>query len=161
MSKVWNKVPQVTIFFWIIKIMATTVGETAADYLNFNLNWGLTVTTMAITVLLIMGLFFQVTADKYVPSLYWLTVVLISVVGTLITDNLVDNLGVSLESTTIWFSAALLATFVFWYRSEKTLSIHSITTRKREAFYWLTILFTFALGTAAINTRNYGKLRFI
>lgn len=149
MSKVWNKVPQVTIFFWIIKIMATTVGETAADYLNFNLNWGLTVTTMAITVLLIMGLFFQVTADKYVPSLYWLTVVLISVVGTLITDNLVDNLGVSLESTTIWFSAALLATFVFWYRSEKTLSIHSITTRKREAFYWLTILFTFALGTAA------------
>ncbi|KAI7260667.1 hypothetical protein KC345_g10014 [Hortaea werneckii] len=129
--------------------MATTVGETAADFLNINLNWGLTVTTMAITVLLVIGLYFQVTAEKYVPSLYWVAVVLISVVGTLITDNLVDNLGVSLESTTIWFSAALLATFVFWYRSEKTLSIHSITTRKREAFYWLTILFTFALGTAA------------
>lgn len=147
--QLWNKVPQVTIFFWIIKIMATTVGETAADYLNFNLNWGLTVTTVAITVLLIIGLFFQISATKYVPSLYWLAVVLISVVGTLITDNLVDNLGVSLESATIWFSVALLATFVFWYRSEKTLSIHSITTRKREAFYWLTILFTFALGTAA------------
>lgn len=147
--QLWSKVPQVTIFFWIIKIMATTVGETGADFLNFNLNWGLTVTTMAITVLLVIGLYFQVTAEKYVPSLYWVAVVLISVVGTLITDNLVDNLGVSLESTTIWFSAALLATFVFWYRSEKTLSIHSITTRKREAFYWLTILFTFALGTAA------------
>ena len=158
----WNKVPQVTIFFWIIKIMATTVGETAADFLNFNLNWGLTITTMAITALLIIGMFFQISAVKYVPVLYWVTVVLISVVGTLITDNLVDNLGVSLESTTIWFSVALLVTFVVWYRSEKTLSIHSITTRKREAFYWLTILFTFALGTAAgdliAESLNFGYL---
>ncbi|MFE4712471.1 hypothetical protein ACFRAM_16490 [Paenibacillus sp. NPDC056722] len=147
--QLWNKVPQVTIFFWMIKIMATTVGETAADYLNFNLNWGLTITTLAITGLLIVALFFQMSANRYIPSLYWLAVVLISVVGTLITDNLVDNLGVPLESTTLYFSLALLVTFVAWYASEKTLSIHSITTRKREAFYWLAILFTFALGTAA------------
>ncbi|OKP95328.1 hypothetical protein [Paenibacillus sp. P46E] len=147
--QIWSKVPQVTIFFWIIKIMATTVGETAADFLNFNLNWGLTLTTLVITGLLIISLFFQMSSTKYVPSLYWLAVVLISVVGTLITDNLVDNLGVPLESTTIYFSLALVVTFVAWYANEKTLSIHSITTKKREAFYWLAILFTFALGTAA------------
>ena len=83
------------------------------------------------------------------PSIYWLTVVLISVVGTLVTDNLMDNYGVALMTTTIIFALAMLATFAAWYASEKTLSIHSIYTTKREAFYWLTILFTFALGTAA------------
>ncbi|WP_082129859.1 COG4705 family protein [Aneurinibacillus tyrosinisolvens] len=144
-----NKVPEVTIFFWIIKILATTVGETAADFLNFNLNWGLTNTTYLMSALLLITLFFQFKARKYVPGIYWLAVVLISVVGTLITDNLVDNFGVALETTTIVFTIALLATFAAWYASEKTLSIHSIYTTRREAFYWLIILFTFALGTAA------------
>jgi uncharacterized membrane-anchored protein len=144
-----NKVPEVTIFFWIIKILATTVGETAADFLNVNLNLGLTNTTYFMTGLLLITLFFQFRSTKYVPGIYWLAVVLISIVGTLVTDNLVDNLGVSLETTTIIFSIALLATFTAWYASEKTLSIHSIYTTKREAFYWLAILFTFALGTAA------------
>ncbi|MFJ7724792.1 hypothetical protein ACIQXV_01385 [Neobacillus sp. NPDC097160] len=144
-----NKVPEVTIFFWIIKILATTVGETAADFLNFNLKWGLTNTTIVMAVLLLIALFFQFRLRKYVPSIYWLAVVMISVVGTLVTDNLVDNLGVSLVTTTIIFGVALVATFWAWYASEKTLSIHSIYTSKREAFYWLAILFTFALGTAA------------
>jgi len=161
-QKLWNKVPQVTIFFWIIKIMATTVGETAADFLNFNLYWGLTNTTLVMGGLLIAALYFQMTATKYVPALYWLAVVLISVVGTLITDNLVDNLGVSLEATTIVFSVLLILTFGVWYASQKTLSIHSITTKKRELFYWLTILFTFALGTAAgdlvAESLNWGYL---
>ena len=144
-----NKVPEVTIFFWVIKIMATTVGETAADFLNFNLNWGLTNTTIVMAVLLLVALYFQFRLRKYVPSIYWLAVVMISIVGTLVTDNLVDNLGVSLVTTTVIFSVALLAAFIAWYTSEKTLSIHSIYTSKREAFYWLAILFTFALGTAA------------
>ncbi|WML56626.1 hypothetical protein [Neobacillus sp. PS2-9] len=144
-----NKVPQVTIFFWIIKIMATTVGETAADYLTFNLNWGLTATTIVMAVLLIITLFFQFRSNRYVPSIYWLVVVLISVVGTLVTDNLTDNLGVPLLTSTIVFTILLVGTFIFWFASERTLSIHSIFTTKREAFYWLTILFTFALGTAA------------
>ncbi|WP_339242999.1 hypothetical protein [Paenibacillus sp. FSL F4-0243] len=161
-QRLWNKVPQVTIFFWIIKIMATTVGETAADFLNFNLYWGLTNTTLVMGGLLIAELYFQMTATKYVPALYWLAVVLISVVGTLITDNLVDNLGVSLETTTIVFSVLLILTFGVWYASQKTLSIHSITTKKREMFYWLTILFTFALGTAAgdlvAESLNWGYL---
>jgi uncharacterized membrane-anchored protein len=144
-----NKVPEVTIFFWTIKILATTVGETAADFLNTNLNLGLTNTTVVMSCFLLITLFFQVKSRKYVPGLYWLTVVLISVVGTLITDNLTDNIGVPLETTTIIFTVALLSTFAAWYASEKTLSIHSIYMTKREAFYWLAILFTFALGTAA------------
>ncbi|WP_246197247.1 hypothetical protein [Cytobacillus depressus] len=145
-----NKVPVViTIFFWIIKIMATTVGETAADLLNAKLNLGLTYTTYIMSGLLLITLIFQFKSRKYVPSIYWLTVVLISVVGTLGSDNLADNLGVPLGTTTIIFLIAMLVTFAAWYTSEKTMSIHSINTTKREAFYWLAILFTFALGTAA------------
>jgi uncharacterized membrane-anchored protein len=144
-----NKVPEVTLYFWIIKIMATTVGETAADFLNFNLHFGLTGTSAVMSILLAVFLAIQLRARKYVPWMYWVAVVLISIVGTLITDNLVDNFGVPLETTTIAFSLALLVTFVAWYASEKTLSIHTIVSTKRELFYWAAILFTFALGTAA------------
>ncbi len=147
--KMLSKVPEVTIYFWIIKILCTTVGETAADFLNFDLNLGLTVTTIVMSVFLAVALFVQFRLRRYVPGIYWLAVVLISVVGTLITDNLVDNFGVPLLTTTIVFSVALAAAFAVWYASERTLSIHSIYTTKREAFYWLAILFTFALGTAA------------
>ena len=144
-----NKVPEVTLFFWIIKILCTTVGETAADFLNTSLNLGLTVTTFVMSAVLVVALVFQFRYRRYVPGIYWLAVVLISVVGTLITDNLTDNFGVSLVTTTIVFSITLAAVFAAWYASERTLSIHTIVTTKREAFYWLTVLFTFALGTAA------------
>ena len=144
-----NKVPEVTLYFWIIKVLCTTVGETAADFLNSNLHLGLTGTTCVMSVLLAVALVFQFRSGRYVPTIYWLAVVLISVVGTLITDNLTDNLGVSLVTTTIVFAVALTVTFVVWYANERTRSIHSIVTTRREAFYWLAILFTFALGTAA------------
>jgi len=144
-----NKVPEVTIYFWIIKILCTTVGETAADYLNETLHFGLTGTSLVMGALLVVVLLFQFKAKKYIPSIYWLAVVLISVVGTLITDNLTDKLGVPLGTTTSAFSIALVLTFAVWYAFEKTLSVHSIVTARREAFYWLAILFTFALGTAA------------
>src|SRR5919112_2764292 len=144
-----SKVPEVTIYFWIIKILCTTVGETAADFLNFNLNFGLTVTTIVMCGLFAVALFVQFRLRRYVPGIYWLAVVLISIVGTLITDNLVDNFEVPLKTTTIIFSVALAATFAVWYVNEKTLSIHTIYTTRREAFYWLAVLFTFALGTAA------------
>jgi uncharacterized membrane-anchored protein len=149
MNKMLSKVPEITLYFWIIKILCTTVGETVADLLNTNLNLGLTGTSVVMGVLLIIVLFFQFRLKKYVPSVYWLAVVLISVVGTLITDNLTDNFGVSLITTTIIFGISLAVTFIIWYINEKTLSIHSIYTKKREAFYWLAILFTFALGTAS------------
>ena len=144
-----NKVPEVTLYFWAIKVLATTVGETAADFLGVNLNLGLTNTTVIMGALLVVALLFQLRTRRYVPGIYWLTVVLISIVGTLITDNLVDNLGVALQTTTVVFAIALAATFAAWFASEKTLSIHFITTTRREGFYWAAILFTFALGTAA------------
>ena len=148
LSRMLNKVPQVTIYFWIIKILATTVGETVADYLSVNLGLGLTGTTYVTGALLIAALIVQIKARRYIPVVYWIAVVLLSIVGTLITDNLVDNFGIPLEITTAVFSVALAATFAVWYLRERTLSIHTIHTRRRELFYWATILFTFALGTA-------------
>jgi uncharacterized membrane-anchored protein len=144
-----NKVPEVTLYFWLIKVLCTTVGETASDYLATNLSLGLTKTTFITGALLIVTLVFQFRLPKYVPGVYWLGIVLISVVGTQITDNLTDNAGVSLVTTTIVFSIVLAFVFAAWYASERTLSIHTIYTTRREAFYWLTVLFTFALGTAA------------
>ncbi|MDQ1655154.1 MAG: hypothetical protein QOD41_237 [Cryptosporangiaceae bacterium] len=144
-----SKVPEVTAFFWIIKVLATTVGETAADYLNDTLGFGLSKTSVVMSVLLVATLVAQFALRRYVAPVYWLAVVLISIVGTLITDNLTDGLGIPLAATTAVFAVALAATFATWYASERTLSIHSIVTRRREAFYWLAILFTFALGTAA------------
>ncbi len=144
-----NKVPDVTLFFWVIKVLATTVGETAADYLNTTLGLGLNGTSVVMSALLAVALVIQFRFRRYVPSAYWLAVVLISVVGTLITDNLTDNVGISLVTTTTLFAGCLTATFAVWFAVERTLSIHSILTSRREGFYWLTILFTFALGTAA------------
>jgi uncharacterized membrane-anchored protein len=143
-----NKVPEVTLYFWLIKILCTTVGETFADNLNENLGLGLSGTSYVMTAVLIVVLFFQFRAKRYIPGVYWLAVVLISVVGTLITDNLVEQ-GVTLEATTIGFAVALAAVFAIWYAVEHTLSVHTIYTTRREAFYWLAILFTFALGTAS------------
>ena len=144
-----NKVPEITVFFWVIKILCTTVGESFADYINETLGFGLTNTTLAFSAALIVALIVQFRLPRYVPAVYWLNVVLISVVGTLLTDNLTDGHGVPLWISTSVFSVALLAVFGSWYTRERTLSIHSIVTTPREAFYWLTVLVTFALGTAA------------
>jgi uncharacterized membrane-anchored protein len=143
-----NKVPEVTVWFWLIKVLCTTVGETAADFLNADLGLGLTGTSIVTGLLLAIVLALQMRAPEYVPGLYWATVTLVSVFGTLVTDNLTDNLGVPLQLSSAVFGVALAVVFVAWYRSEGTLSIHSIVTRRREAFYWLAIFVTFALGTA-------------
>ena len=143
-----SKVPEITIYFWVIKILCVTVGETAADFIDWNLNVGLTNTTFIMGIFLALSLFIQFRGKKYVPSIYWISVVLLSIFGTLITDNLTDIFEVPLETTTIVFSIALAVIFAAWYKTEKTLSIHSIYTTRREAFYWLAIFFTFALGTA-------------
>ena len=148
-APVFNRVPKVTVDFWLIKLMAVTMGETAADYLAVNMGLGLTATAGIMSAILAVALYFQFAQKKYLPSFYWAAVVLISVVGTLITDCLIDIFGVPLTTTTMVFTGLLAATFAVWYASEKTLSIHTIFTTKRESFYWLAILFTFALGTAA------------
>jgi len=144
-----NKVPDPTASFWIVKILATTVGETAADLLSDTVGLGLPLTTLIMAAALAVFLVLQFRSRAYRPPLYWITVVLISIVGTCVTDNLTDGIGVPLAVSTTVFGVALLAVFAVWYRIEGTLSIHSIDTVRREAFYWLAILFTFALGTAA------------
>jgi uncharacterized membrane-anchored protein len=144
-----NKVPEVTLVFWIIKIMSTTVGETGADYLAVHIGLGTAMTGAIMVCSLAAALSIQLRARRYVPWTYWLTVVLVSVVGTQITDALSDRLEISLYASTAAFALALAATFAIWYRIERTLSIHTIVTTRRELFYWAAILFTFALGTAA------------
>lgn len=144
-----NKVPEVTLIFWIIKIMSTTVGETGADYLAVHVGLGTGLTGGIMAMLLGGALLLQLRARAYVPWIYWLTVVLVSVVGTQITDALTDGLNVSLYVSTTLFAVALAAIFATWYAAERTLSIHTIVTSRREVFYWTAILFTFALGTAA------------
>ena len=147
--RLFNKVPEVTIYFWVIKIMCTTVGETAADYLNDNLGLGLTKTTIVAGVLLAVLLSVQFALRRYKAPAYWLVVVVISVFGTLITDNMSDHYNVALTTSTPIFAAILAVVFAIWWAVERTLSIHTIFTTRREGFYWLAILFTFALGTAA------------
>ena len=147
--RMWNKVPEVTLFFWIIKILCTTVGETAADYVNDTLGFGLSKTTIVAGALLLVLLAGQFVTRRYVPPVYWAVVVVISVFGTLITDNMTDRFAIPLVTSTIGFSIILATVFAVWYAYERTLSIHTIVTTRRETFYWLAVLFTFALGTAA------------
>lgn len=148
-SHLLNKVPEVTLYFWIIKILCTTVGETFSDYLNSTLGLGLNLTAVIMTAILAAVLVAQFRARRYVPAIYWTAVVLVSVVGTLVSDKLADDFGISLVTTTVLFAVLLAGTFALWFAKERTLSIHSITTRRREGFYWAAILFTFALGTSA------------
>jgi len=144
-----NKVPEVTIYFWVIKVLATTVGETAADYLSTTLHLGLVATSFVMGAIFVIGLLVQLRTRAYVPAVYWAVVVFVSVVGTLVSDNLVDNLGIPLATTSIVFAVALAVVFGAWWLSERTLSVHTIVTTRRELFYWAAILFTFALGTSA------------
>ena len=149
MPNLLNKVPLATLAFWIIKIMSTTVGETGADSLAANAGFGQVVTGATMASLLAVALVAQVRSKTYTPWLYWVTVILVSVVGTQITDALTDGLGVSLYLSTATFATLLIVIFWLWYRLEGTLSILAIDTRRRELFYWAAILCTFALGTAA------------
>lgn len=143
-----NKVPEVTVYFWIIKILCTTVGESFADYINETLGFGLTNTTILFGVAFAIALAVQFRLRRYVPAAYWVTVVLVSVFGTLVTDNLTDGHNVPLWFSTTLFSVLLAAVFAIWYARERTLSIHTIVTTPREAWYWTAVLVTFALGTA-------------
>jgi uncharacterized membrane-anchored protein len=143
-----NKVPEVTIWFWVIKILCTTVGESFADWINMTLGVGLVNTAVLFTAIFVAVLAVQMRLRQYVPFAYWLTVVVVSVTGTLYTDILTDQVGVPLWISTTVFSVLLAGVFAIWFARERTLSIHSIVTTPRESFYWLAVLVTFALGTA-------------
>ncbi|NMO53715.1 hypothetical protein HH310_21330 [Actinoplanes sp. TBRC 11911] len=144
-----TKVPAITATFWIIKVLSTTIGETFADYLTVNVGLGPITTDAIMAVVLIAALAIQFRTSRYTPWIYWLCVVLVSIVGTQITDFLTDTLGVPLLASTIAFAVVLAVVFTIWYRQERTLAIASIDTPRREGFYWGAILTTFALGTAA------------
>ena len=145
----WTKVPAITATFWVIKVLSTTIGETFADFLSVNLGLGPGVTDAAMIAVLAVALTLQFRSRRYTPWIYWLCVVLVSIVGTQITDFFTDALGVSLYLSTAVFAVVLAAVFTVWYRQEGTLAIASVDTPRREAFYWGAILVTFALGTAA------------
>jgi uncharacterized membrane-anchored protein len=147
--KLLVKVPAITLIFWIIKVLSTTVGETLADFLNQSLGLGDdgTIAIMVFALVLILAL--QLSLKRYIPAVYWAAIVVISTVGTLITDNLHTNFGWQNWQLTILFGAILIAVFYIWWLQERTLSIKTINTRKRESFYWVAVLATFAMGTAA------------
>ncbi len=144
-----SRVPEITASFWIVAVLATAVGDMADDLLIDTLGPGLSITTTTMLTLLASVLVVQMSMARYNRRLYWFAVVLISIVGTLVTDNLVVIFGVSTPAATVAFTVLFGATFAIWYAAEKTLSIHTIDTARRLAFYWLAILFAFALGSAA------------
>jgi len=148
-QKSMMRVPEVILVFWIIKTLSTTVGETGADFLASNLGLGMSIVSLLICGAMAVLLYFQfIHFKRYIPVNYWTLVVLMSVLGTLVTDILVDNMGVGLMPLSIVFTLMMIGAFYLWYRKEGTLSIHSIDSGSREAYYWLVILLAFALGTS-------------
>jgi uncharacterized membrane-anchored protein len=143
----WSKVPQVTVVFWVIKILTTGMGETTSDYLAHTVEPVVAVGAVGLVFAASLGLQFLV--RRYVPGVYWFAIVMVSVFGTMAADVLHVGFGIPYAVSTVFFAAALAAIFGIWYRCERTLSIHSIHTWRREAFYWASVLATFALGTAA------------
>jgi uncharacterized membrane-anchored protein len=153
-----SKVPEITVWFWIIKILCITVGESFADWINMTLGVGLNATALIFTAVFGVVLAWQLSLNRYVPFAYWLTVVVVSVTGTLYTDILTDDLHVPLALSTSVFATVLAMVFAVWWARERTLSIHSITTLPRELFYWLAILVTFATGRV-FNRRQQTSTR--
>jgi uncharacterized membrane-anchored protein len=142
-----TKVPEVTIFFWIIKVLTTGMGETTSDFLVKSIDPVIAVGIGAVG--LAIALVLQFRARQYVPWIYWLAVSMVAVFGTMAADVLHIGLGIPYLVSTIFFLISLIIIFWLWYKVERTLSIHSIYTRRRELFYWATVMATFALGTAA------------
>jgi uncharacterized membrane-anchored protein len=142
-----RKVPEVTIYFWIVKLLTTAMGEATSDYLVYHINPYVAVIVGFVG--LIVSLILQFSVNKYIAWVYWFAVVMVAVFGTMAADVMHVVLGIPYVVSTAFFAVALAIIFALWYLSEKTLSIHSITTRRREMFYWATVIATFALGTAA------------
>lgn len=145
--EVMRKVPQVTLFFWIVKLLTTAMGESTSDYLVYHINPYVAVMVGALG--LAVSLIIQFAVRRYIPWVYWFAVAMVAVFGTMAADVMHVVLGIPYLVSTTGFTIILIIVFIAWYASEKTLSIHSITTRRRELFYWATVIATFALGTAA------------
>jgi uncharacterized membrane-anchored protein len=147
------KVPQVTIGFWVVKILTTAMGEATSDYSVHQVDPVIAVAFGFVAFVIALAL--QLRLREYVVWIYWLAVVMVAVFGTMAADVLHVRFGVPYEASTVGFAIVLTAVFITWYRVEGTLSIHSINTTRRELFYWATVLSTFALGTAAGDMTAY------
>lgn len=143
----FSKVPEITAFFWIVKALTTGMGESTSDFLVHKLVPEIAVVLGGIAF--VIALYLQFSSDRYVPWRYWLAVAMVGVFGTMCADVLHVGLGVPYIVSTIFYAIVLAVVFRTWYRTEGTLSIHSITSERREVFYWAAVLATFALGTAA------------
>ena len=152
-KKLLRKVPEVTAIFWIAKLLTTAMGEAISDFFANAYNPYLVVVLAA--AILAITLVVQFRAKKYIPWVYWITVSMVAVFGTMAADVLHKQFGVAYSVTTPFFALSLGIIFAVWYKVEKTLSIHSIYTTRREIFYWLTVMATFALGTAAGDWTAY------
>jgi uncharacterized membrane-anchored protein len=146
-SPIARKVPEIGVYFWIIKVLTTALGEVTSDYLVHQFDPLIVVPLAGLGLL--AALIVQFSVRRYVPWIYWLAVVMVAIFGTMAADALHVGLGIPYLVSTTFFAVALVITFGVWYSSEKTLSIHSINSRRRELFYWAAVLVTFALGTAA------------
>lgn len=142
-----TKVPEITLAFWVAKILSTAMGEATSDFLVFHVNPYVAVVSGGLGFLLALWLQFRTT--RYRPLAYWLLVVMVSIFGTMVADVIHVVLGVPYVISTSLFAGSLLLILWGWNASEKTLSIHSVATPRRELFYWATVIATFALGTAA------------
>jgi uncharacterized membrane-anchored protein len=165
-SRTHNKVPEVTIYFWIVKVLTTGMGETTSDFFIHRVGLanksGLAAVGLTAGVILLLCLVFQVRSSRYSAPMYWMTVVMVGVFGTMVADGVHAELGVPYLASSVFFAVALAVVFVWWNRSEKTLSIHSIHTRRRELFYWAAVLTTFSLGTATGDMTAFSlKLGFL
>jgi len=142
-----RKVPELTAYFWIAKVLTTAMGESTSDYLVHALNPVVAVGLGAVA--LAVALTVQFSVRRYVAWIYWLAVLMVAVFGTMTADVLHIRFSVPYDASTVFFAVVLAVVFVTWHRSEQTLSIHSIDSPRREAYYWVTVIVTFALGTAA------------
>lgn len=141
------KVPEITILFWVVKLLTTAMGESTSDYLVFQIDPYVAVVLGCVG--LVVALVLQLLAPRYIAWVYWLAVVMVAVFGTMAADVMHVVLHIPYLVSTIFFAAVLVVVFITWYWSERTLSIHTIYPGRREWFYWATVIATFALGTAA------------
>lgn len=148
-----RKVPEITVIFWVTKLLTTAMGEATSDFLVITINPYVAVLLGALV--LAFAFILQFRAKKYIPWVYWFTVAMVAVFGTMAADVLHKQFGVPYWLSTSFFALVLAIVFALWYKVEKTLSIHTVTDTRREIFYWLTVMATFALGTAAGDWTAY------
>ncbi|MHA3054600.1 hypothetical protein E0H77_12160 [Acinetobacter sp. ANC 4633] len=158
----FNKVPQVTLIFWIIKIAATTLGETAGDALSMSLDLGYILSSSIFFLLFAFFVSLQIKAKQYHPYLYWLTIITTTTLGTTIADFVDRSLGIGYFGGSLMLLSLLLCSLAIWYYSDRSLSVQNIQSTKTEIFYWVTIMFSQTLGTAlgdwVADTQGLGYL---